>query len=162
MGQPERQRSINPKSIANPNRQPEARMDKYRHYQQRNQRLSLLGYRNYEEYIKSEDWRKIRAKRLKDRPLCLLCSRLAEQVHHTSYADSVLLGLSNGALVSLCRECHCSIEFNGKHKRSLGEANGELFRLARAQGLRDWVGSTMSLLRRLKNKGYAQNRRSAE
>lgn len=98
-------------------------------YVLRNEKLSDLGYDGYKEYLRSEDWKKLRSHILERHPQCIVCLATATQVHHMSYTHPVLLGLVHSLLMSLCRDCHETIEFDGGEKRGLREANGEFFRL---------------------------------
>lgn len=110
-------------------------------YEARSGRLSELGYASYKEYLASEDWKAIRARKLAAEPKCLLCRRASSQVHHLSYADNVLLGLEPRLLVTMCDVCHEWIEFDGTRKRDLKEANDTLKAKAKALGLRSWLDS---------------------
>lgn len=121
-------------------------------YQRRNERLSDLGYLGYKDYLKSEDWQVIRQRKLARFPNCLLCSKPANQVHHLSYSDEVLLGLEPRLLVTLCEECHEGIEFDGKRKRSLSEANRFLRKTAFDLGLIRWLNSLPAAGTHKKNK----------
>lgn len=108
-------------------------------YADRNLKLSELGYRTYAEYLASDDWDAVRKRRLRKRPNCLLCEAPATQVHHMDYGFETLLGLKPFELVSLCRKCHRLIEFDGKRKRTLEEANRALVDEAnKTQRGRDW------------------------
>lgn len=108
-------------------------------YESRNEKIGTLGYSGYVEYLKSDDWKKIRAEKLRWYPSCLLCSHPANQVHHTSYAYEVLLGMFPQLLVTLCEKCHGAIEFSGSRKRTLKQANAELYRLAHDAGRGGWL-----------------------
>ena len=79
-------------------------------YQQRTERLSTVGYANYQEYLASDDWRAIRERKLRRHPYCLLCQAVACQVHHMDYHCGTLLGLRDHRLVTLCDKCHEGIE----------------------------------------------------
>lgn len=116
-------------------------------YQDRNGRISELGYRSYREYLASPDWRAIRDSRLRDFPRCLLCEKPACQVHHMDYGYPTLLGLIPALLVSLCDSCHECIEFADGHKRDLAAANSELRRRAHDSGLHRWLVSAKSAMR---------------
>lgn len=99
-------------------------------YSSRNEKLSSVGYKSYHEYLNSEDWKRLRERKLRRYPNCLICSNRATQVHHLKYDWPTLLGLEQHRLVQLCRDCHQSIEIDGDKKRTLRQANAELFRLA--------------------------------
>jgi hypothetical protein len=85
--------------------------------------LTELGYVNYDQYLRSNDWKIIRADVLKNHPGCMLCSALASQVHHMDYDAQTLLGLEKRLLAPLCDKCHHIIEFNKNEKRTLANAN---------------------------------------
>lgn len=61
---------------------------------------------DYQEYLKSGQWKTIRAQRLAmDNGECVLCGEKAENVHHRRYPKA--LGTETVRdLVSLCRGCH--------------------------------------------------------
>ncbi len=95
-------------------------------YEARNARLAKMGYENYHEYLKSDDWRVLRNERLQAEPCCCMCSKPATQVHHFSYEEEVLLGLIQELLFSVCEDCHHLIEFDGLEKRTLRAAQQNL------------------------------------
>jgi hypothetical protein len=145
---------------------------KFKEYRRRNDKLSQLGYAGYAEYLKGDDWKRVREDKLRRFPQCLLCERVANQVHHLDYSHEVLLGLRPQLLVTLCGDCHERIEFDGGEKRSLPEANAELRRLAHEAGLTRWLNMVKqhSAKRRSGKKAraksspylYAAARRAAE
>lgn len=108
-------------------------------YRKRNERLPLLGYASYREYLASPEWAEIRAVKLRRFPDCLLCRKSACQVHHLNYRDDTLLGLNNRGLVTLCRDCHEGIEFDGVRKRTMPEANRILRAKAQELGRHRWL-----------------------
>lgn len=113
---------------------------KHKAYRDRDEAIGLAGYASYQEYLKSDQWRELRADKLARFPMCLLCDRKASQVHHLAYTHDVLLGFSPNLLVTLCRECHEAIEFDAcSVKRSLEEANAELKRRAADIGHHGWL-----------------------
>jgi hypothetical protein len=70
----------------------------------------------HQEYLESELWRCIIRPRVieRDRHQCLLCGwRQCLQVHHRSYCESVMAGVADHKLVTLCEGCHRQIEFDG-------------------------------------------------
>lgn len=95
-------------------------------YEARNKKLTALGFDGYEEYLKSDEWSEIRSQKLSDEPNCCLCGKIADQVHHFSYEEEVLLGVVKDLLFSVCGECHGDIEFEGCRKRSLESAQRNL------------------------------------
>lgn len=71
-----------------------------------------LGFSSYREYLSSKLWSDIRQRILRKYAYnCVLCDKPAAEVHHISYDMDVLLGVDTTKLVSLCRDCHRSIEF---------------------------------------------------
>lgn len=126
------------------------RRNKFKAYHVRNRNLSNLGYISYSKYLESEDWARIRKAKLNRFPQCLICPNPSSQVHHTSYATSVLLGMHLHLLVCLCDKCHHSIEFDGEDKKSLEDANETLFSRAISTGNANWVKSVKNGLRWLK------------
>lgn len=104
-------------------------------WKQRDYVLKAHGYRNYHAYLTSDLWASIRAKILLDGAECACgCNRPADQVHHKIYTEANLLGTTLDGLVPLFHECHHEIEFSGKRKVTLAEANFELKR-RQLQGL---------------------------
>ena len=120
-------------------------------YHERNDRLSALGYVRYQDYLKSDDWKRIRDKKLAHHRDCKLCRGPSQVVHHVDYRYDTLLGLCPLMLVPLCHRCHERIEVcpDGR-KRSLDEANAELFRLGMEARTGGWVGA---IRRKLKRRG---------
>jgi len=92
--------------------------------------LSSLGYASYKEYLGSVDWKAIKEEVLRRDKLCFGCGCIAWQVHHMAYSFEVLLGTRTSMLVPICGDCHKKIEFRGKEKRTIAEANEELFRIS--------------------------------
>lgn len=109
-------------------------------YHARDERLRFLGFAFYGDYLKSDEWAEIRARKLARHPECMLCNKPAEVVHHLDYEMGTLLGLQNSSLVCLCHACHELIEVDSKgRKRSLKLANTELYRLAEELGREKWI-----------------------
>jgi len=82
-------------------------------YDRRNNRLSELGYLNYQDYLKSDDWKQLKNKILLDNEKCWCCLiRKSYTLHHTDYSFETLLGLRLGALIPICEHCHKHIEFD--------------------------------------------------
>ena len=80
-------------------------------YARRNQTLRDLGYKNYDEYLKSRRWERIRRRcLLRDARKCCCCKRTATQVHHLDYERPTLDGEAMHRLVSICASCHETIE----------------------------------------------------
>ncbi len=95
-------------------------------YAARNTNLKKLGFDNYKEYLKSEDWVAIRARVFESHPGCCMCQNKAEQIHHFSYETEVLAGLFMDLLFPVCDACHKLVEFDGDKKRTLAQAQQNL------------------------------------
>lgn len=143
---------------------PKPQTKAFKAYYKRNDRLSELGYEGYQQYLQSDDWKRIREKKLRRFPVCLLCPSPSQQVHHMDYSHEVLLGLESGLLVCLCEKCHEGIEFYPDgNKRTLKQANVELRRLAHGAGLQRWLVSVNKARERLKKmRRLAGRKRMAE
>jgi 5-methylcytosine-specific restriction endonuclease McrA len=92
---------------------------------QRHDFLLSLGYVNYADYLKSPLWFSIRARVLGASPDCA-CGVPANQVHHKVYTEANLSGKTTRGLWAICVDCHRRIEFDGKRKTALHEANRKL------------------------------------
>lgn len=91
---------------------------KDRIYDSRAKVLEKLGFTDYNEYLFSLLWKKIRKRVLKrDKCRCKLCGKRAECVHHIKYELANLSGRSLKNMVSLCHDCHKDIEFDEKGVR---------------------------------------------
>ena len=94
-----------------------------------------LGYDNYQEYLDSPLWARIRKRVfVKYGGKCAVCKKKAQQVHHRSYALKVMKGSDIEPLIALCTKHHHEIEFItvGKkkgQKRKKGKVNKILDRL---------------------------------
>lgn len=119
-------------------------------YESRRLVLSSLGYASYQEYLDSDDWKAIKGKVLRRDPFCFGCGGRAWQVHHMAYSFEVLLGTRTSMLVPICRECHEKIEFRGKEKRTVVEANEQLFLISNRPRL---------VIEKLRNEQLAINRK---
>lgn len=90
--------------------------------------IQRMGFRSYAEYLNSDLWKSIRRRAMKKAcRRCAVCKNDAFEVHHNSYAESVLVGFDISKLTCLCRTCHDLIEFDSNgNKRSLTMANTAL------------------------------------
>ena len=70
--------------------------------------------REYKEYLKTENWRRTRARILNISPLCRHCEAEATQVHHLTY-DRLCFERDND-LVSICDSCHNLIHYILKYR----------------------------------------------
>src|SRR5713226_728978 len=75
--------------------------------------LTRMGYRDYDHYLASYLWRKIK-KRIKEKydATCFRCGGHASEVHHRSYTEAVLKGEDDDQLRPLCGGCHDIVEFD--------------------------------------------------
>lgn len=106
-------------------------------YQERNKILFGIGFKDYDEYLKSDLWAEIRFKQLKAMPDCLMCGETATQVHHLKYTEENLKGINAKCLSSICRRCHNKIEFSSGSKVTLESANKNLLRGDRRTHFKD-------------------------
>lgn len=99
--------------------------------------LRRNGFTSYRQYLASDLWADIRRRVLeRDGGLCV-CRRPASQIHHTSYAPSVMSGEDIGPLVSVCRMCHKDSEFDRDgNKKRLTQANHNAAKIADQSGRR--------------------------
>lgn len=71
----------------------------------------------YDDYLRSPEWRTIRARVLKrDNHKCR-CGAKAQHVHHRSYDADVMMGLNDAKLIALCEPCHNRITFRQDHSK---------------------------------------------
>lgn len=82
-----------------------------RQYGARNRKLKKYGYANYEDYLKSEEWREIKRK-VESRgghwKICEVCVSTEKiQLHHVRYSGIGKGNLNN--LKPLCNSCHFKV-----------------------------------------------------
>lgn len=102
-----------------------------RAYAERSRALKLLGYRNYEDYLLSDTWARIRGDQLEKSPDCYGCGYRATQVHHGRYTVDILSGNDRRHLYSVCDGCHELAEFDEGRKVGPSEATVRLKRRRR-------------------------------
>ena len=95
-------------------------------YARRNRTLLELGFRSYQDYLRSDLWQAIRLRILGGWQRECRCGKTAFEVHHTSYSRAVLLGEDQSGLLPVCRECHQRAEYSGCRKRPLAKVNAIL------------------------------------
>jgi hypothetical protein len=99
-------------------------------YIKRNEVLKRMGFHSYQDYLKSWIWRAVRKKQLKKQPLCTGCGEAATEVHHLVYDESTMRGFCDRGLVSICRTCHESVEFDERfNKLGIMDVNKKLLAL---------------------------------
>ncbi len=89
-----------------------------------------MSFISYLDYLQSNLWSEIRSRVLtRSNRRCCKCGGRATEVHHSSYARSVLAGQDDSKLYPVCSTCHESAEMTkvGK-KRRLSEANDILLK----------------------------------
>jgi hypothetical protein len=86
-----------------------------------------MGFKDYESYLHSLLWRKIRKRVLKrDKHKCRCCGELAGEAHHRSYRREALNGSDISPIIAICRKCHDEIELEDGKKNSFEEAERKL------------------------------------
>lgn len=101
-------------------------------YRTRSRDLRAIGFKSYEEYLRSDLWAAIRRRVFKEiSDKCAACNAPASEVHHRDYRPDMLRGHYIADLVPLCRTCHNYIEFTdaGAKVTTLEEANRRLNKL---------------------------------
>lgn len=101
-------------------------------YAQRDAVLLQMGFANYQEYLASPLWARIRARVMKACDGLCICGKEATEIHHRSYKRRYMEGKGkiNSFLTAICRECHDFIEFDeAGNKVPLGFANSRLDQL---------------------------------
>lgn len=80
-------------------------------YRERWLALRTLGFKNYQQYLKSRLWKRIRRTvfSLKGRS-CVICGRRATEIHHARYHLCDLAGEVLTYLHPICHNCHTFIE----------------------------------------------------
>lgn len=64
----------------------------------------------YQEYLQSDRWKKLRAKKFKKHRACSICgSKESLDVHHLSYKN--LYDVLPSDLRVMCRKCHCLVHY---------------------------------------------------
>ena len=77
--------------------------------------LKKLGHHDYQSYLKSSRWQKIRDCIFnRDGGSCRSCGRKASCVHHIDYRFDVLTGNDLTKLFSMCLNCHDRIHNEAK------------------------------------------------
>ena len=119
-------------------------------YAQRDAVLREMGFANYDEYLRSPLWAKIKRRLLKVCDRCP-CGAPATEFHHRSYKRRYLEGRGKVTkfIVPICRRHHEHIEFDELGKTPLGQANRRLDEIRAAAEAR---GIIMPRKTRLKKK----------
>lgn len=113
------------------------RVDRGLRYTDRDTILRSIGFKSYEDYLKSEFWANIRTAAIERHGKnCALCGKdKSIQVHHTRYDRATLIGEQLRFLVPVCRNCHLDIEFSGpthrRRKRTMAGAIKHIYLLAK-------------------------------
>jgi len=83
-------------------------------------------WESYAEYLKSNEWQKIRRKKLKSTNYkCEICGKKATEVHHIKY---VIWGTEeNQHLQSLCHQCHLKFH-KDKPKKDIKRLEFRIFK----------------------------------
>lgn len=123
-------------------------------YGDRDTLLASFGFASYQEYLQSESWKYIRRLQMSSHPNCISCGLPATEVHHVSYNRNTMLGIGKVDVVSLCRKCHCCIEFVDGGKVSLPEANERLLTLCGKADAKGLLSGQLKIKRN--NNGFSQ------
>ena len=84
-------------------------------FKTRNKQLTKLGYANYEEYLSSSLWNKIRKRVfVRDGGRCRECSMKGAVAHHWRYSLDILQGRNITPIVVVCRDCHYQLHYSPK------------------------------------------------
>lgn len=86
----------------------------WKKYGVRNRVLESMGFATYADYLASNVWKQLRARKLSETPNCELCHQKAYFIHHASYGRKVLKGERTDGLVSICEPCHKFLEFDNQ------------------------------------------------
>lgn len=119
-------------------------------------RLTELGFKNYKEYVQSEEWRSFRdwAFKILGRK-CWFCKNTNRiELHHTSYwSTTILSGDQHGAgrlrwFLPVCRSCHQNIhDIQKSANLSIYKATNEYRK--RFKGVKMWMSKRkINLIRR--------------
>lgn len=74
-----------------------------------------MSYFEYSDYLKTKEWKEIRAKIFARDKHCQVCSKKSNlQVHHITYDEKVMKGIDLSELICLCEDCHEKVETMGK------------------------------------------------
>ncbi len=97
-------------------------------YSDRNQVLKDLGFRSYQDYLRSDLWASIRDHSMALSSVCVGCHGKATQIHHGRYRRCDLDGTCMSMLFPVCGACHRYIEFGSRdgHKLSVEQATAKL------------------------------------
>lgn len=89
-------------------------------YEERDRILKEMGYCDYNEYLESALWARIRTKVLNSSGgKCRLCREPAVIVHHRNYKFLTMKGVTwRKSLIPLCNKCHYILEFDSDVKTS--------------------------------------------
>ena len=100
-------------------------------FKEREELKKQRGWRNkvdplsleYPDYLKTRLWKKEIRPRilLRDKNKCRRCGGNAEEAHHISYDDEVMLGMDDDKIWSLCKGCHTVVEFTNTGKKRTAE-----------------------------------------
>ena len=100
-------------------------------YAARNELLRSFGFRSYEAYLRSDEWKALRAEVLAEFPQCICCESKSQVVHHVRYDSATLLGVHRLHLAPLCRACHEKMEIlPGGEKATMAQANTLMLQMA--------------------------------
>ena len=116
-------------------------------YARRLKHLRSLGFKSYPEYLKSDLWKRVRARVFLEKGQnCSLCANEATQVHHNRYHRNDLIGKKLSFLVPICRRCHELIEHENGKKLKHCEVRRKYERLRKVAKIEVFTSSPPVLL----------------
>ena len=102
-------------------------------YEKRDEFLTTLNYENYNEYLSSPLWKRIRADVASQTPYCQCCGSIKGlRVHHSQYTLENLKGESHKYLLVVCKECHSRLHNLHEYKSNL---SGKLLKIVNGESL---------------------------
>lgn len=82
-------------------------------YKERSKSLNALGYRDYKEYLFSDEWKKIRKWVLRlFGGRCSFCTHNSGELHHSRYDIDTMAGNRLDMIYPVCHDCHQYGEFD--------------------------------------------------
>lgn len=83
---------------------------------------------DYQSYLRSSLWRRIKRRVLKrDQRVCGCCGGEGKVVHHRSYAPEVMEGKADDMLATVCAGCHAIMHFDENGAKRSAEETERIF-----------------------------------
>lgn len=77
---------------------------------ERSNSLVILGFSNYNEYLKSSFWNEIKLNVYDKKGSICKCGQPAIEIHHIKYDIKTMSGKSYKNLIPVCQRCHSNYE----------------------------------------------------